>query len=282
MVLSLVACAPEEAPPPPLPGGSDSLARGQQLAEGFAACGFCHSMGGKPGAPLSGGRMMRDIFGDVAAPNITVADSGIGAWSESDVRSLLRSSKRADGTSLYSSFHKGFGWMSDADLTAVITFLRSSIAVDNTVERRDISFIERNTTGFFTSTAEVRGYVPQIAQSFRTEYGEYLTNSVAGCARCHSKVGGLFDSEQYLAGGDEISFDGESKTAPNITQSKVAGIGAWSDDNLKQYLVSGVTPAGREVDKRFCPVDFYQHAPSAEIDAVVAYLRTVPAIDEVN
>ena len=279
MVLALVACSSDDLPPPPLPGDATSITRGQQIAEALGACGSCHSMNGKPGQPLSGGRLMSDAFGDVNAPNITVAKSGIGAWSETDVRVLLRSNKRPDGTSLYSKFHKGLSWLSDSDLTAVIAYLRNLPPVENEVEQRNIGFIGRNTTGFFFSVSEVKGYVAQIPQGFRIEYGEYLTNGVAGCNRCHARPGGIFTSDKFMAGGEEISFDDEVKVAPNITQSKEAGIGGWSEEDLKGYLRSGKTPAGREVDKRFCPVDFYQRASTAEIDAVVAYLRTVPPIE---
>lgn len=280
MTFVLGACSSDDVPPPPLPGSSASVGRGAQLAGGFAACGFCHSLQGKPGAPLSGGRTMSDMFGEVVGPNITVSPAGIGTWSESDVRTLLRANKRPDETYLYSWFHKGNEWMSDADLTALIAFLRSLPPVENVVERRDITWIERNTTGFFTAAAEVKGYVPQISPRFRLQYGEYLTNSVAGCDRCHATPGGTFGSSEYLAGGAEIVFDGETKTAPNITQSKGAGIGNWSEGDLTRYLRTGVTPAGREVDKRFCPVEFYQRATPEEIDSVVAYLRSVPVVEE--
>jgi len=280
LALCLSACAPDDPPPPPLPGTSASVDRGQRIADGLGACGFCHSMEGKPGAPLSGGRMMSDTFGDVAGPNITVSPAGIGTWSESDVRTLMRANKRPDDTYLYSWFHKGNEWMSDADLTALIAYLRSVPAVDTTVERREIGWIERNTTGFFTSAAEVKGYVPHISPRFRVQYGEYLTNSVAGCDRCHATPGGTFGSDEYLSGGAEITFDGETKVAPNITRSKSAGIGDWSEEDLKVYLLSGRTPSGRQVDTRFCPVEFYQRATPDEIDSVVAYLRSLPVIEE--
>jgi hypothetical protein len=222
---------------------------------------------------------MSDAFGDVNGPNITVAKSGIGSWNETDLRVVLRSNVRPDETAIYSKFHKGLGWLSDADLTALIAYLRSLPAVENEVEQRDIGFIGRNTTGFFLSVAEVKGYVPQIPQSFRVDYGEYLTNSVAGCNRCHARPGGVFGSDTFMAGGEEISFDGEVKVAPNITQSKETGIGGWSEEDITVYLRSGKTPSGREVDTRFCPIEFYQKASTAEIDAVVAYLRTVPSVE---
>lgn len=275
----LVACFSEDATPPPLPVTQAAVARGQQIAEGFGSCGFCHSMQGAFGASLGGGRQMEDIYGDIVGPNITISSSGIGEWRETDVKNLFRSNQRPDESQVYSPFHRGFEWMSDADLTALIAYLRSVPPAENVVERREPSFIDRNTTGFFRSKAEVKGYVPSIAPSFRAEYGQYVADNLAGCARCHSRPGGLFSSDEYLAGGQEVSFDGESKVAPNITSSKTSGIGEWSEDDIKRFLATGQTPSGRQVDKKFCPVEFYARAPSADVDALVAYLRSVPAIE---
>jgi cytochrome c553 len=222
---------------------------------------------------------MRDIYGDIAGSNITVSSSGIGEWHESDLKNLFRGNRRPDESEVYSTFHRGFEWMSDADLTALIAYLRSVPPTENVVERRELSFLDRNTTGFFRSKAEVKGYVPSIAPSFRAEYGQYVADNLAGCARCHSRPGGLFSSDDYLAGGQEISLDGESKVAPNITSSKTTGIGEWSEDDIKRYLSTGQAPSGRQVDKKFCPVEFYARASSADVDALVAYLRSVPAIE---
>ena len=277
--VTLVACFSEDATPPPLPVTQAAVSRGQQIAEGFGSCGFCHTMQGKVGAPLAGGRQMQDLYGDIVGPNITIAASGIGEWTEPDVKNLFRSNQRPDESVLYSPFHKGFEWMSDADLTAIIAYLRSLPPTEKVIEHRELSFIDRNTTGFFRSKAEVTGYVPTISSSFRAEYGQYVADNLAGCARCHSRPGGLFSSDDYLAGGQEVSLDGESKVAPNITSSKTTGIGEWSDDDIKRYLATGQTPSGRQIDKKFCPVEFYSQAPSFDVDALVAYLRTVPAID---
>jgi mono/diheme cytochrome c family protein len=126
---------------------------------------------------------------------------------------------------------------------------------------------------------EVKGYVPAIGSQFKLEYGQYVADHVARCASCHTKPGGVIASEEYLAGGREVSFDGEYKIAPNITMSTKSGIGAWAESDVAEYLRTGKTPAGREVDGRFCPVPFYAKAPAEQIAAVVAYLRTVPAVE---
>jgi hypothetical protein len=266
-------------PPPPVESMSAATRHGQELVEGLGACGFCHSLDGRTVSALSGGRLIRDKFGDVRAPNITLARSGIGSWSEADFRKSLRANIRPDESVISPDFHKGFEWIADDDVAAITYYIRSLPKIENSVEPRRLSFIDRNITGFFDTRLEVKGFIPGINPSFKTEYGQYLTDTIARCGSCHSKPETFLSSEEYLAGGQVISFAGESRVAPNITTSQSAGVGKWSEADLKKYLRSGQTPQGREADPRFCPVRFYQRAPEAHIDAVVAYLRSVPAIN---
>lgn len=277
---AIIGCSvPDYVFPPVIVGDSATAAqRGEALAKGFGACGFCHSADGLTTSPLAGGRLIQDKFGDVQGGNITFSSSGLGSWSDEDVRKVIRENIRPDGSEIASDAHKGLGWASDADVAAITLYLRSLPPVDHEVEKRSVSFIDRNTTGFFDTRIEVRGFIPEIRPSFKAEYGQYLTDSVARCGVCHSMPEGVFTSEQYFAGGKEISFNDEVKIAPNITQSATAGIGSWSEGDIKNFLLTGRTPQGREVDARFCPVRFYAQAPADQIDAVVTYLRSVPAI----
>lgn len=266
-------------PPPPALDLDRALSRGSELVNGLGACGFCHSMDGNATSPLAGGRVMRDDYGEISGPNITAANAGLGAWSDADLRRTFRANTRPDGSEVSSQLHSGIEWLADGDLIAIVSYLRTLSPVESEVSARRLSFFERNTTGLLDSRVEVKGYIPAILPQFKKEYGGYLVDHVARCGSCHNKPGGVIASEQYLAGGREISFDGNYKVAPNISMSQSSGIGGWSEGDLTQFLRSGRTPSGREIDKGFCPVEFYAKAPSDQVEAVVAYLRTVPAID---
>lgn len=275
--VSLVGCQSPKSSYPPVHdlNAEAQLYRGRDLTEGFAACGFCHSPKGLPGAPLIGGRLLRDTYGSIRPGNITVADSGIGKWGGASVRDVFRLGTRPDKTVVAPHSHKGAEWISDKDVDAITAYLRYLPATENRIERREISFWNRNVAGFWESNANVKGYVPEIAQRHPVEYGKYLVDHVARCAGCHSKPAGIFSSERYLQGGKEIWFDQDFRFAPNITQSKNGGIGNWSQADLKEFFVTGKTPDGRKIDDKFCPIGFYANAPQGDIDAVVAYLRTV-------
>jgi cytochrome c553 len=280
-VVSLWACSAPDPVMPPLPSISaeGALAHGANLARGFGACGACHNVAGDPDGELAGGRLIGVGGGSGRAANITPAKSGIGEWSDGDIKRLFRSQLRPDGSEIGINAHRGFEWLSDPDVLALTAYLRSLPAIENEVERGGRGFVERNTTGFFETRREVRGYVPPISPRFTTEYGGYIVDSVARCGSCHNKPGGTISSEVYLAGGRAISFDGEERIAPNITPSTSSGIGSWSEEQIAYFLRSGTKPDGSAVDGRFCPTKFYSQAPDEQVLAVAKYLRSVPAED---
>ena len=273
----LLACGQIDTPVPPMPATPELAIRGQILANGLGACGHCHSMTGDPNEPLSGGRTMSDKFGDIQGPNITLAASGIGSWSEGDFIRTFRAYVKPNGGVVAPSFHSGVEWMSDVDLGALTTYIRSLPAVENEVPDREISWLDENTVGFFDSKSDVRGLVPQIPRAFRAEYGQYLVDHVAHCGSCHSQPEGIILSASYMSGGEEIYFDGEAKVAPDITSSPDSGLGEWSESDYKTFFATGRTRDGRQVDARFCPVRYYSRAAPEDIDAMVTYLRTIPA-----
>jgi mono/diheme cytochrome c family protein len=274
VVLGALGCAQFDDIPPAPPAQQISRTRGQQLVHGLAGCDFCHAGGGS----LGGGRLMADRYGQVAAPNISPDPAGIGSWRDQDLVRLFRSHTRPDQRSISVAFHRGAEWLSESDLRSIVAYLRTLPASSQQVPAREISTLERNLVGFTEASPTVRGVVPAVSPEFKREYGAYLADAVARCGACHTYRGGFLESERYFAGGEVISFDGEEKVAPNITSSVREGIGSWSANALSTFLRRGVTPDGRRVDTRFCPVTAFSRATAGDLEALVTYLRTVPAV----
>ncbi|MCO6432016.1 MAG: hypothetical protein J5J00_14245 [Deltaproteobacteria bacterium] len=251
------------------------IERGRELAQGLAACGFCHGQTADAQSPLSGGRIQHDAYGEVAAPNITPHSSGIATIKTMELMQIFRAGIAPDERRLSRAVHKGFEWLSDNDLLAIIAFLKFQPPVANEVEKREVGFIERNTAGFLESTFEVTGFVPEIEKSYPVEYGKYLLDHVARCGSCHNTPATLITDEAYLSGGALIKIESGEKIAPNITTSNDAGIGSWSEDDIVHYLQSGETPEGRVSDAKFCPVDFYRNASPEDLVSIAKYLKTV-------
>lgn len=275
---TLVACTSDEALNPPLPVTPESIARGEQLVNGLASCGFCHSMGGKTDAPLSGGRLLVDNEGEVLSPNISLAKTGLRGWKESDMIRLFREYLRPDGTQISKDSHVGFEWLSDADISGITSYLRTLPPSEHEVPRREVPLLP-NPAAIFSSIRTVKGYIPEIQSKYPAAYGQYLADHVARCSACHNTPSGVLSSEQYWGGGKEITFDGETKVAPNITASKVTGIGDWSERDVKTYLTTGRIKDGRQVDTSFCPIPYYRNASETDLNALVAYIRSVPGLE---
>jgi len=65
--------------------------------------------------------------------------------------------------------------------------------------------------------------------------------------------------------------------AANITPDLETGIGKWSDADIKRSLLTGVRPNGTQIAP-IMPYGFYKVFTPADIDAVVAYLKSVAAV----
>ena len=259
-----------------LPKDPKARERGGELVRGLAACGFCHGERPTAESVLSGGRPQYDKYGEVLAPGITFSNGHLGDWSVSEIVRAIRASRGRDEQYLSPEVHRGYEWMSDDDAFAIVAYLGSLAPAAGEVERRDLSFIDRSTTGFFDAWREVRGYVPGISPRYTIAYGEYLTNHVARCQMCHSSPSTVLSAEEYLGGGRVIRTGNGEKTAPAISGSLTEGIGSWSEKDIIHYLTSGKTPEARAVDPDFCPVGFYRDASQQDLAAIAKYLKTVP------
>src|SRR5215470_9625204 len=110
------------------------------------------------------------------------------------------------------------------------------------------------------------------------ERGRYLVDTVMTCHNCHTPMGPngpQFD--KALSGGlrfDEPPFD---VTASNITPDPETGIGKWSAAAIKTALQQGRHPDGHQLAE-VMPTGFYKILTPGDLDGIVAYLRSVPAV----
>ncbi len=119
------------------------------------------------------------------------------------------------------------------------------------------------------------------SESNPTALGYYLVDNL-GCFHCHSKsltTLNLINPDQtkgYLAGG--IKLKGEKGTvvvASNITPDKNAGIGNYTRKQFLRALKDGEAPDR----KLHPPMPRFDRLSDGEIDAIYAYLQTVPSND---
>jgi mono/diheme cytochrome c family protein len=108
--------------------------------------------------------------------------------------------------------------------------------------------------------------------------GDYLVNGILTCGNCHTPKGppATIAGKDFSGGlsWDEPPF---KVTAPNITQDKETGIGAYTDAELKQVLRKGIKRNGVPI-AMVMPSGFYEIMTERDLDAVIAYLRTIKPI----
>ena len=112
------------------------------------------------------------------------------------------------------------------------------------------------------------------------ERGDYLVNGLMTCGNCHTPrgLGGVYDLTRQLSGGpqtwDEDSF---KVKGANITPDRETGIGKWSSADIKRALLTGIRPNGTQLAP-IMPYSFYKVLTAADVEAIVAYLKSVPPV----
>ena len=93
---------------------------------------------------------------------------------------------------------------------------------------------------------------------------------------CHTpRVKGELDFNNIGAGGQEFPGPWGVSTSRNITPSKTKGIGTWTDAEIKRAITQGIDKDGNKL-KGPMGFQYYAHMKDADLDAVIAWLHTVP------
>jgi len=117
----------------------------------------------------------------------------------------------------------------------------------------------------------------------KVERGKYLTWHVMMCADCHSVRDFTYFSGPptpgtEFVGGDvfdhSMGFPGRFISS-NITP---AGIGHWTDGELFRLITTGVKRDGEPIFP-VMPYHNYGKLDPSDIEAVIAYLRTLPSVE---
>jgi len=258
---------------------ADQVARGEYLARA-ADCTACHTA---PGAKeLAGGLGFKLPFGTLYSTNITPdKDTGIGNYSDAEFIAAVRQGIRRDGARLYPAMpYTSYSYLSDADVLAIKAYLFSRPAVHAAVPANTLAFpFDQRWAmiGWAMVFNRDTRFAPNASQSPEWNRGAYLAEALAHCGECHTprNVAFALDNRNKFAGAVTAGW-----RAFNITSDKATGIGGWRDEDLADYLASGHAPGhgtasgpmGEAVDHSF------RYLAPADIGAIVAYLRSVPAI----
>ena len=276
-----------EAPYPAIEASADSsiVARGRHLAYGPAHCADCHyaqaekekAGKGEPVA-LSGGYAFKLPIATIYAKNITPdKETGIGNMTDPEIARLLRYGVRPDGTAVFDfmPFHN----LSDEDMTAVISFLRSQQPVKNKVPAHEFNVLGRVIKAFLIKPVGPKGEVAKSVSADTTAvYGGYIANSVANCAGCHTQrdpMTGAFVGELF-AGGMKMDIDEDPKhyfLTPNLTPDSTGRLFGWSQEQFLQRFRQGKIIPGTHM-----PWNSFVRMSDLELKAIYKYLKTLKPV----
>jgi mono/diheme cytochrome c family protein len=262
--------------------GETLLERGAYLMNGIVACGNCHTpqtpQGPAPGMELAGGNPIKDEAFEVQAPNITPhPESGIGRWTDEQIIAAIREGRRPDGSIIGPPMPIGlYRGLADRDVEAIVAYLRTVKPVSNTVAEAVYHI------PLPPSYGPPVGRVAEPPRADKVAYGAYLAGALGHCIECHTPfVGGRPDFENQLgAGGFPFFGPWGTSVAANITPHPESGLGKWSDAQIKTVITTGVRPDG----SRLLPpmaIPYYASIRPDDLDALVAYLRSLEPIDNV-
>jgi mono/diheme cytochrome c family protein len=249
-----------------IPSDSASIARGKHLVVAIGKCGDCH------GDNL-GGKMFIDdpMLGHIYGLNLTSGKGGVGGTlSAADIVRVLRYGVKPDGKSVLFMPVSDYTQFNDADLGAIVAYLRSLPPVDHTVPSSSLGPIGR----MLVVSKKVPELLPSrfiVGQTIEriivppgptAAYGAYLVR-VGGCQGCHGAK---------LAGGPVPGGPPDWPPTANLTPT---GIGHWTEADFTRALREGIAPGGVQLDT-VMPWKYTRYMTDDEIHAVWAYLQTLP------
>jgi cytochrome c553 len=243
------------------PQTQELAARGQKLA---LLCTGCHAAA-EGQFPLSGSK---DNFvaggppiGVLYAPNLTPGGP-LKDWTDAQVARAIREGVDKDGRPLIIMPSQVFHNMSDKDVQAVITFLRSQPAVDRSVPPKNLNLLAAFFfgTGLFPTSAQPPLTQPVNApQAGTPAHGKYLVD-ISGCRDCHG---------ENLTG----SSGGFGPAGPSIATL----VPQWSEGEFLNTIRTGVDPAGHQLNPDNMPWKVYSAMYSdQELADIYQYLHTLP------
>ncbi|MGA8611245.1 MAG: c-type cytochrome [Xanthobacteraceae bacterium] len=249
---------------------------GSYLVNTIMTCGNCHSPKGPPGVvagkDFSGGLRFNEPPFDVTASNITQdKDTGIGNWSAADIKKLLVDNVRPNRVPLVVMPTGFYDIITPGDLDAIVAYVQTIKPVSNKVAAP----IYRIPVKHQIFPGAEKPMNP-AAFSNKIKYGFYLA-TIGHCMECHTpRVKGELDFNNIGAGGQEFPGPWGVSTSRNITPSKTKGIGTWTDAEIKRAITQGIDKDGNKL-KGPMGFQYYSHMKDADLDAVIAWLHTVPS-----
>ncbi|HEY2580187.1 MAG TPA: c-type cytochrome [Mucilaginibacter sp.] len=255
-----------------------AIERGKVLV--YSSCGGCHY---NNAAKKFIGNRIEDVpgfVGKVYSANLTKSKShGIPPkYTFAQLKYLLKTGVAYDGRFIPYMLRPN---MADEDLDDIVDYLRSDdpavAAADTTVGLTSYSPLGKTFMGMNAKPLPNNTGIKRPSENEPVALGRYLVDNL-GCFHCHSKNLTSLNylhpeqSKGYLEGGFKLKGEHGEVAASNITPDKQTGIGNYTKQDFLKALKDGQGPDM----KLRAPMPKFQMLSNGEIDAIYAYIQTVP------
>lgn len=262
--------------------------RGSYLVNSVMVCDGCHTPRGEGDLFIPAGNSVERRFSGgvevwetpaytVRGSNITTDRvTGIGAWSEEDIKRLMTEGIRPDGVRVAPQMpYHFYRILTPSDLDAVTSYLKTIKPVNNAMPP-PVYKIAVNAAPLPGAETSVGDTVPTDP----VKRGFYLA-TLANCMGCHSRrPDGVQDFKNWWGkGGFVIKGEFGSVTITNISAHKEKGVGAWTDAELKRTLTEGVGHDGRLLKMPMARQAYLSRMTEQDLNAIIAWMRTIPPIE---
>ena len=245
-------------------GTPEQIARGQHLANSF--CASCHSTTNE--LPLTGGLDLGKDFpmplGTFVSANLTPAGP-LKDWSDGEIFRAIRNGVDRDGNVLFAMSGARGRNLSDADIEAVIAYLRSQPAVVNDTpmpldQFSPLALILVGAGVIPEPAPPTDTAIAMPAKGATTEFGAYIL-SYQDCVLCHGAD---------LTGGEPGQL---APVGPSL-----AVVRGWTREQFIATLRTGVDPSGHALNNQLMPWQNIGRMDDDELAATYAYLTGLPSL----
>lgn len=247
-----------------IPTDADSVARGERLAT-TSGCLECHGSNGA-------GRMFLNAMPvvEVRTPNLTPAGP-TARWSGRDWARAVRHGVRPDGSVLLFMPCRDYRFLGDADLGAIVAYLKTLPPVRHDAGRTRVGPVGR--------VLYLKGDLPLITAELidhdapvpatptpgpTAEYGAYLAHA---CTGCHG---------EHFSGGPIPGVPPDWPPSANLTPDP-SGLRDATEAQFVATLTTGARRRGGTIDSMQMPWRQLARLTEDERHALWLYLRTLPA-----
>ncbi len=249
----------------PVSDDEETIAWGEHIAA-TRGCEDCHKDGYSGGLFIDGGPL-----GVLYSSNLTSGKGGVGStYTDEDWVRAIRHGVGPDSKPLLFMPAQEYYYLSNEDLGALISYLKTVPPVDNTVAESSVGPLGRALflAGEFPllpvelidHTAS-RPVPPEPGVT--AEYGQYMSY---GCMGCHN---------HDFSGGPITGGDPSWPPAANLTPA--GPLADYTEEQFIETLRTGLTPSGKQLNAEWMPWPMAAQMTDDELKAMWLFFSSLPA-----